>query len=153
VSVQTLVIGVGNPARGDDGAGRAVARLLGEQALPGVRVVETEGDATSVLSLMEGAQAVYLIDACVSGACAGAIRRIDVTQADLPQAAYGLSSHRFGLAEAVALAKILQRLPPRCIVYAIEAASFDMGAPLSTSVGCAVDVVVEALSSELTKEA
>jgi hydrogenase maturation protease len=121
--------------------------------LPGVRIAETEGDATSVLSLMEGVETVYLIDACVSGACAGEIRRIDVTQTDLPDAAYGLSSHGFGLAEAVALAKTLQSLPSRCVVYAIEAGSFDMGAPLSAHVDRAVDAVVEALLDEIEKAA
>ena len=35
----TLVIGVGNPDRGDDGVGPAVASRVAALGLPGVRVV------------------------------------------------------------------------------------------------------------------
>ncbi|MGJ0510463.1 MAG: hydrogenase maturation protease [Methylocystis sp.] len=151
MSAPILVIGVGNPTRGDDGAGRAVARRISQRNLSNVRVVETEGEATALLSLIESEQAVYLIDACVSGAAAGSVRRIDVTQTDLPEAAYGLSSHGFGLAEALALAKTLRRLPRHCIVYAIEAARFDMGAPLSEPVGRSVDAVASMLIKEIAR--
>ena len=34
-----LVVGVGNPDRGDDGVGRAVAALVRGRALPGVEVL------------------------------------------------------------------------------------------------------------------
>lgn len=147
-----LVIGVGNALRGDDGAGREVARRLRQRNLPHVRFMETEGEATALLSLMEGAQVVYLIDACVSGAAAGSFRRVDLRQSRLPEATYGLSSHGFGLAEALALAETLGRLPARCVVFAIEAENFDMGAPLSEPVARAIDAVVTALCRELETE-
>jgi len=146
-----LIVGVGNPDRGDDGAGRAVARRLGRRKPPDARIVETEGEATALLALMESAAAVYFIDACVSGEPAGHIHRIDVTRCDLPAASFGMSSHGFGLTEAVALAKTLQRLPPCCVVYAIEAAGFDLCAPLSQAVDRAVDVVVVALLREIER--
>lgn len=149
MSGPVVVIGVGNPLRGDDGAGREVARRLGQRRRPNVRVLETDGEASRLLSLMEGATFVYLIDACVSGAGAGSYRRIDLAEEPLPEAAYGFSSHGFGLAAALALGKTLGSLPAHCIVFAIEAESFDIGAPVSAPVSRAVDAVVAALRREL----
>ncbi len=149
MSVPVLVIGVGNPTRGDDGAGREVARRLRQSNLPHVRVLETEGEATALLSLMEGAAVVFLIDACVSGAPAGSIRRIDLSNSDLPEAGFGLSSHGFGLAEAIALGKALGSLPPQCVIYALEAESFELGTPLSESMSEAIDAAVVALCQEI----
>lgn len=144
-----MVIGVGNPERGDDGAGRAVARRLGEMGLPRVEIVEVEGDATAVLAAMQKNPLVFLIDACVSGAQAGTVRRIDLARSPLPDAQYGLSSHGFGLAEAIGLATALGTLPPHCVLYAIEGESFDIGAPLSPLVRAAIDKVVSSLSDEI----
>jgi hydrogenase maturation protease len=143
------VIGVGNPERGDDGAGREVARRLGALGFKGARIVEADGEATALLALMEKASSVFLIDACVSGAPAGSVRRVDLAQSPLPDARYGVSSHGFGLAEAIALGVALGALPPHCVLYAIEGQGFEVGAPLSTAVSAAVGQVVEALSREI----
>lgn len=149
--VSVVVIGLGNPDRGDDGAGREVARrLLAAEAPKGVRIVEADGEATAILAYLDGASTAFLIDACVSGAPSGTVRRIDLTQETLPRARYGLSSHGFGLAEALALAQALDRLPKRCIVYAIEGEGFEIGAPLSPAVAHGVAETVEALRREIT---
>ena len=149
----TMVIGIGNPDRGDDAAGREAARRLRRKIGGVVEVVELDGEATALLARLEHAQTAFLIDACVSGAAPGTVRRLDVASGPLPPAAVGLSSHGFGLAEALELATALGQLPPRCIVYAIEAQSFDIGAPLSQSVTQAVDVVVARLQAELSGDA
>lgn len=145
-----VVIGVGNPDRGDDGAGREVARRLRETCGSSARVVETDGEATTVLASLEGATTVFLIDACVSGALPGTVRRIDLTKESLPRARYGLSSHGFGLAEAVELAQALDQMPQRCIIYVIEGESFELGMPPSAAVMRGVMETVEALQRELT---
>lgn len=133
------VIGIGNPDRGDDGAGRAVARWLRGRLQDGVEILEENGEVTALLAAFEGAAAVFLVDACVSASQPGRVRRYDVAAAPLPQEAFALSSHGLGLAEAVELARALGRLPPRCVVYAIEGACFEAGQPLSPAVAAAVD--------------
>jgi hydrogenase maturation protease len=149
-SIRCIVLGIGNPDRGDDGAGRAVAQGL-RGALPdGVALAEADGEATGVLARLEGADAAFLVDACVSGAPAGTVRRLDVGVAPLPEDAFGLSTHGFGLAQAVELARALGRLPPRCVVYAIEGASFAPGAPLTPAVAAAVNEVARRLRAELS---
>jgi hydrogenase maturation protease len=144
-----VVIGVGNPDRGDDAFGREVARRLAVEGSFGAKIVEVDGEATTILGHLEGASTAFLVDACLSGAQAGTVRRIALAEQSLPQARYGLSSHGFGLAEAVALAQALGKLPPRCIIYAVEAESFQHGAPLSTAAERGVVEVVEALRREI----
>lgn len=150
MTASVVVIGLGNSDRGDDGAGREVARrLLATEAAKDARIVEADGEATAILANLDGASTAFLIDACVSGAPSGSVRRIDLAQESLPSVRYGLSSHGFGLAEALALAQALDSLPKHCIVFAIEAECFDIGAPLSLAVTRGVTETVEALRREI----
>jgi len=145
-----IVLGIGNPDRGDDAAGRKVARLLRWMLPDEVEVVEHDGEATDLVARIEGAAAAIIVDACASDACAGTVQRFDVRAAQLPQRAFGLTTHGFGLAEAIELARALGQLPPRCVVYAIEGASFDVGAPLSSPVAAAVAEVARQVCAEIT---
>jgi hydrogenase maturation protease len=140
-----IVIGIGNPDRGDDAVGRAVAKLL----RPHVPVVEHDGEATSLLDLLREAERVWLVDAAQSGSPAGTIHRIDCAKGT-PLPGNSPSSHGLGLAEAIGLARALETLPPHCIVYAIEAAGFTPAAPLSTSVARAAHEVAARILAELT---
>jgi hydrogenase maturation protease len=145
---RVVVVGIGNPDRGDDAFGRVVAaRLRGR--LPGhVRLIEQDGEATALLDRLGEADVAILVDAAVSGAAPGDVRRFDVASQPLPAAKFGMSTHGFGLAEAVELARILGKLPSRCIVYAVEAASFELGAPLSPELVEAVEDVAARVIAE-----
>jgi len=145
-----IIIGIGNTDRGDDAAGRMVAQRLADLLPPAITVVELDGEVTSLLSHLETASAAWLIDACRSGAPTGTIKRFDAGTTALPQDLGDLSSHVIGLAEAVELARALGRLPPRCIIYAIEAASFEHGAPVTPAVAKAVEKVAEQVASEIS---
>ena len=147
-----IVLCLGRPERGDDAAGRRVARLLRRMAPDGVDVVEHDGETTALLAELDGTATAYLVDACTSGAPPGTVHRFDVGAAPLPQSMFGLSTHGLGLAEAVELARALGQLPERCIVYAIEGESFELGAPLSPPVSAAIAKVVWRLASEITSE-
>ncbi|MDP3553763.1 hydrogenase maturation protease [Methylocystis sp.] len=146
-----IVLCIGNPQRGDDTAGRAVAHAL-RALLVDVEIIEEEGEATRVLARLDGVDAAYIVDACVSGAEPGEIHRIDVGTGPLPRAAFGASTHGFGLAEALELARALGVLPPRCIVYAIEGKIFDIGASMSPAVAEAVDIVAGRLRADILGE-
>jgi hydrogenase maturation protease len=144
-----LIIGIGNPDRGDDAAGRHVAQLLRPLLPDDVAIAEQNGEATSLVSEMGRAEAVFLIDACASGGSAGTVYRFDAVASPLPAGTFRLSTHGFSLAEAIELARVLDQLPPHCIVYAIEGECFATGAPLSPSVRTGIDDVVRRLLSEI----
>ena len=146
---ETLVIGVGNAYRGDDGAGIAVARKLAERKLPGVRVVEMNGEGTSLVEAWKDAPSVLLVDAVSSGAVPGTIHQFVPQSGPLPTRLEHRSSHSFGVAEAVEVARALGRLPPRLVIYGIEGSLFNDGQGLSPEVERAVGKVVGRLVSEI----
>ena len=150
-TARRIVLGIGNPDRGDDGAGRAVARQLRGRLPEDMELAEISGEATDLLARIEGVAAAYVVDACASGAPAGTTRRFDLAAGPLPEAAFGLSTHGLGLATALELARALGQLPPRCIVYAIEGTSFEVGSPLSPIVVEAVSAVADRLRAEIAE--
>ncbi|MDP3893351.1 hydrogenase maturation protease [Nocardioides sp.] len=150
-----LVIGLGNPDRGDDAVGAAVARAVAAQR-PTVEVVEHE-DPTAVLDLWAGHSPVVVVDAVRSGAAAGTVHRLATGRGGPPISTQAWAhvgqggTHGIGLAEIVELARALGRLPERLVVIGVEAERFDHGAPLSAAVAAAVPVAVEQIGRELER--
>jgi hydrogenase maturation protease len=143
----TLVIGVGNRDRGDDGAGPELARRLKRRA-PAADVRECAG-GYELVELWRGAAQVVLVDAARGGGRPGAVRRFEAHRAALPSWLGRASSHDVGVAEAIELARSLGVLPERVLVYAIEARDFRHGAPLSPPVRRAVARVAARIAREL----
>lgn len=144
-----LLIGIGNRFRSDDGVGPVIAERLEALALPATRVCIASGEGAALMDLWREAKAVYLFDAVSSGKAAGTVHRLDAASQTIPQEFFHYSTHAFSLAEAVELARALDELPPRLIIYGIEGGSFRAGRELSPPVAAAVDEVVERVSAEL----
>jgi hydrogenase maturation protease len=142
-----MVIGVGNAWRGDDAAGLVVARRLRELAPAGLEVHEHEGEATGLLETWAGARHVVLIDAAASGAPAGTVRRFDARGRPLPARTLRSSTHAFGVADAIELARSLGRLPARLDVYAVEGTDFSAGGDLTPAVARAAERLAQTLAS------
>jgi len=169
-----VVIGVGNALRQDDGAGLEVARRVrtrasapeaaggvemaggGEVAGAGpmagggeITVLEYEGEPLGLLELWDGARAAVLVDAIRSGAAPGAIHRLDASCEPIPALLRGSSStHAVGVGEAIELARALDRLPERVVVYGVEGLCFDAGSELSEEVERVIDTLAEAVLRE-----
>lgn len=131
-----VVIGVGNPSRGDDGAGVAVAERMDPRGL-------TATAPFQLVELWEGSDDVVVIDAVRSGDPPGTIHRFEVGSQALPTGMLGGSTHAIGVAEVIELAKALGRLPARLTVYGIEVGGLSHGGALSPEVEAAVATVVE----------
>ncbi len=144
-----LVIGIGNPDRGDDGVGRLVAQRLRGNVPADVRVEEQDGAAAGLIERLRDVDSVWLIDAAVSGAPPGTIHQTDCTTTGALPAKSGASSHGLGVAEAVALVRILHGLPRVCMLYAVEGVTFAPGAAMSPQVLAAADALVACLATEL----
>jgi hydrogenase maturation protease len=144
------VIGLGNAWRGDDAAGLALARRLRGRLPAGVEVLEHEGEPLGLVEGWSGVPAAIVLDAVSSGAPPGTIHRLDARRERLPAELFRGSTHAFGLAEAIELARVLERLPERLLVYGVEAASFAAGSGLSPEVERAVGELVEELVAELS---
>jgi hydrogenase maturation protease len=145
----SLVIGVGNEWRRDDAAGLVVARRLRESSLRAVRVIEHEGEPLDLIEEWSGAAAAIVLDAVSSGAEPGTIHRLDALAAKLTAQLFHGSTHALGVAEAVELARALERLPRRLLFLGIEGSRFDAGAGLSPEVERAADRLVDELAGQL----
>jgi len=148
--MRRVVIGVGNPDRGDDGAGPAVARVLSARVPPGVTVTHAHGEPTSLMAAWADADAVFIIDACTSGAEPGTITRFVAHEAPLPEYFQALSTHGFGLGAAIEFARALDALPKSVVVYGVEAMSFEPCSALSPAVASAVETVAAAVLDDVT---
>lgn len=137
-----LVIGIGNPDRGDDVAGVLAARHVHRG-----RVIEW-ADCSTLLDLWEDADDVIVIDAMRSGRPPGSIERFDAWSERLPARGF-VSSHAMGVAETVEMARALDRLPGRLIVYGIEACDVTAGSAPSREVCAAAVEVAAAIDREL----
>jgi hydrogenase maturation protease len=144
-----MVIGIGNPDRGDDAAGRAVARLLRDKLPPGILAVEETGEVSTLMTRLEGLDRAWLVDACTSDGRPGTLLRFDASEEPLPENTFSLSTHGMGLGEAIELARALGQLPRLCIVYAIEARTVEHGTALSPAVSEAVDRAARQLLTEI----
>ena len=142
-----MVIGVGNALRGDDAAGLVVARRARER---GLEAIEQEGEPVGLIEAFAGHETVVVVDAVRSGARPGTVHRCDVSAAPLPAPfSAAASTHALGLGEAIELARALDRLPSRIVVFGVEGERFDTGAALSEAVVSALDPLLDAVVAEL----
>lgn len=152
-----VVIGIGNPFRGDDGAGIEVARRLRALMPPGVEVLEQDGESTALIDAWQDGRVAYVIDAVRADGPAGEIHRIDLHRdgdgdddgGGIPSTPSRDSSHALGLGDAVELARVLDRLPSRLVLIGIAGTRFDAGDTITEPVLAAIDVVVEQLAEEV----
>lgn len=134
--MSVLILGCGNTDRSDDAAGVLVARRLQQM---GIAAQEFTGDPLALIDAWNGAGEAVLIDTVVSGAAPGTITVWDASKTPLPPEQFCCSTHAFGIAEAVEIARALGRLPPRLLIYGIEGIRFDVGGELSPEVAAAAE--------------
>lgn len=141
-----LVVGLGNPDRGDDAVGGVVAAGIAGLELPGIDVVAHE-DPTGLLDVWGDHCAVVVIDAVLTGAYPGTIMVMEAgagagVLADQAWARTGRGgTHAFGIAAAIELGRALGRLPDRVVLVGVEVARVEHGAGLSPQVLRALDRV------------
>jgi hydrogenase maturation protease len=143
-----LVAGVGNVLHGDDGFGVELAWRLAKRDLPdGVKVIETGiGGMSLVQEVMQGYDAVLLLDAHRSGGTPGTVRLLEPTLPDLSGLDahalrdYFADTHYSTPLRALALLERLGRLPRRVAVIGCEPEQHEvMQTGLSAPVAAALD--------------
>ena len=128
----TLIIGIGNELRGDDGLGPELVRLYEREFRgKGAECVSSSGDGFGLMEIWKGSSKVILVDAVAAKAPIGALVRHDITKEPLPKYLFTCSTHAFGLAQTVELARSLNALPPQCLFLGLVGENFQTGAKLS----------------------
>jgi hydrogenase maturation protease len=145
------VIGLGQAAAGDDQVGLAViAHLRGQDAAQGVELLEAP-EPSALLPLLETAQPVVLVDA-VLAAPAGEVLMLE-PEALEQRGLSTMSTHGLGVAQAVALARLLS---PAAVSPSIHLIGVSISRPerfrqgLSPEVAAAVPLAAELALKALT---
>jgi len=148
---RVLVLCLGNRDRGDDGIGPAVAARLDGRLQEGAVLSVRSGDMLALIEDWRGFDALVCVDAAAPMIGPGTIHRMDLGAQELPRDMAFVSSHAFGLAEAVALARTLGLAPPSIVVYAVEGANFEAGAPMSPQAAQAIGQVADRVAAEAAR--
>jgi len=149
--IRIAIIGLGS-SFGDDRVGWEVAQAVTSAHWPQngehnrIRVECLDRPGPAVVGRLGEADCVILIDAMRSGAPAGTIRQLGIDE--IAAASSTHSSHGFGLAQAIALARALDSLPRQLILFGIEADSFS-GDGLSPPVKAAIPGLVARITEHL----
>jgi hydrogenase maturation protease len=146
----TLVLGLGNPLRQDDGLGACAVEMLSERELPPeVSVKEAGMPGWGLPAWLEGWSKVILIDAAQMGLEPGVWRRFGPESVRLRAGQDPVSLHEPGLADGLALAQALDMLPEEIVFFCIEPGCTDGGRDLSPAVKSALPELVDYILCEL----
>ncbi len=126
-----LLIGAGNRWRRDDGVGGWLVERLTEQLGDAVDAIHLSGEGAGLIDAWQGRDLVWLFDAAAPAGQPGRVTRIAAHAEPVPAALCHHSTHRFGVGEAIEMARVLGQLPARLELIAIEGANFAEGEGLS----------------------
>ena len=112
-------------------------------------VDEASGEGTDLIGRWSGYSRVYLFDAVMGRGAPGRVYKLCAAQGEIPSDFFKYSSHAFSLAEAVELARILDRLPRQLVVFGVEGEQFGYGECLSPAVQAGTERVLAQVLAEL----
>lgn len=139
---ETLILGVGNPLRRDDGIGPEVIRLFEENrakknnsyGLPAdIDLVDGGTDGLGLIEYLKDYKKVIIIDAVEMKLPPGTIKVFTPEEAVIGINTDSLSTHGFGIAELIKLAKELD-INPELIIVGVQPEDISYGEKLSTVV-------------------
>ncbi|MGW4561117.1 hydrogenase maturation protease [Streptomyces sp. NPDC004561] len=143
MSGRVVVIGVGNPLRGDDGVGPTAVEALRGRVPDGTALTVSDGEPARMLDLWRGADTVIVVEALrARPGRPGELHALTAADA-AARTAPTASTHALGLGECLALAEALDRLPPRLVVHAMEVTDVELGAHLSEAVRSALPELID----------
>jgi hydrogenase maturation protease len=146
-----LIIGVGNPSRGDDGLGpKVIASLQARQDrgdLPGIELLTDFQLQLEHLLDLCGRERVIVVDAAV--ALEAPYRFRAVAPSPSPNSAVDWTSHRLTPSALLGLYRVLYGAPPALDLLAIRASSFELGSGLSARASRDLVLALERLMLEL----
>jgi hydrogenase maturation protease len=137
-----LVIGYGNPLRGDDGLGwAAAAALFRENKSPDVEVLPCHQLTPELASAMSGAEAVIFVD-CAREGSPGDFRCVEIR----PEAGPGTFTHGLTPSTLLSLTCELFGVCPHVYMLSVCGRCFEAGETLSPDVAAGLPELKRVLS-------
>ncbi len=134
-----LIIGYGNPLRGDDGVGQAVAQAFADDAaIDGIDALACHQLTPELAERFAAAARVVLVDAA-AGCEAGGVSVIPLQPAPAPASTLG---HHVEPSQLLHLAQSLYGRSPEAYLVTVGAGSLQLGEGLSAPVMAALPEVI-----------
>lgn len=160
ITVNTIIIGLGNPILTDDGVGVKVAYKL--QAHPkldnrsDLEITEASAGGLRLMELMIGFERAIIVDAFIDQRDNQPGRISRMTMDDLRQISptqHSASAHDTSLVTAYDMGlKMGLSLPEEVIIYAVEVENIlDFGENSTPAVAAAIPIVVQSVLEEIGK--
>jgi hydrogenase maturation protease len=140
-----LVIGIGNPSRGDDAIGPLAIERLQALDLPGVELLtDFQLQVEHALDLI-GRREVVFIDAAAGGSAPFRF------ESSAPAADASATSHALSPAAVLeAFRRVTEEPLPSAFVLAVRGYDFELGAPMSAAAARNLDAAMEMLIARFT---
>ncbi len=140
-----LIIGIGNPSRGDDAIGPRAIERLEALDLPGTELLtDFQLQVEHALDLL-GRREVVFIDAAASGAAPFSF------DPACPAADASTTSHALSPAAVLAaFLRVTDEPLPAAFVLAVRGYDFELGAPMSAAASRNLDAAMDMVVSHLT---
>ena len=148
---KTVVVGIGNRIRTDDGFGvHAIERLERDGRVPpGVALIDGGTHGIELLSYISDSTHLLLLDAVHTGQAPGTlIRMANEELRGLPCAA---SVHQVGLADLLATLPLVSTTARETVLLGAEPLSTEWGTELSAPVAAALGTVIEQALAQLIR--
>jgi hydrogenase maturation protease len=142
-----LVIGYGNPLRGDDGFGALAAGYVEKRQIPGVEVIVSHQLNPELAALLSISSHAIFLDA-VAGDQPGTLRATPVEHCDLSSS----GMHHFEPGSLLALSQAIYGQAPPATLITATARSFHHGPEIGQEVQQAAAKAAEAIASFATSD-
>ena len=146
---EILILGVGNPLRRDDGIGPKVIQLLEENRTTyklsaGTDLLDGGTDGLGLIEYLKEYKKVIIIDAVDMKLAPGTIKIFTPREAVLNIKSDALSTHGFGIAELIKLAKGLE-INQELVIVGVQPEEVGYGEGLSKIIESKLNKIVETL--------
>jgi hydrogenase maturation protease len=145
-----VVLGLGNLLRRDEGLGIRALELLRERyRLPeAVQLVDGGTLGLELLSYLEGAQRLLVLDAALTEGPPGTLLR--VAGEEVPRfLGMRTSPHEVGLADLLVVARLRDKEPREVVVLGMQPEAIELGWELSESVAAHLETLVDAALAQM----
>lgn len=144
---KVLVLGIGNPLHGDDGVGPRVVRDLARRTrLPQVDFLDGGTGGPHLVGYLAGYAHLLVMDAMDAGLEPGTVWRL--ASEDLRRPGPALSLHQAGLADLLAVARLLGCLPAT-VIFGVQVGRLEWGTQLSPAVAARLPVLERLILGEI----
>ena len=164
-----VVLGVGNLLLRDEGVGVQVIEMLHKEDLshPNLAIIDG-GTSPEIMSLIEGADKLIIIDAVKGGKEPGTIYRFTIGDVDLGspcsvgdcgahkdtglQVYQKLSLHQMDIVDNLRMLSLIGKQPKNVVIIGIEPGTIEPGLELSSEIQSKIPQIITLITKEVCSE-